>query len=80
MTTQLLSSGWGKTGTLTGSSAWRQWMKQQSSFANSRCFWYLIERHAREEHHHVDDLVHDDGSLEADEEKHAAADIDPVFD
>lgn len=43
-------------------------------------FRYLIEGYAREEHHHVDDLVHDDGSLEADEEEHAATDIDPVFD
>lgn len=40
---------------------------------------YLIKRHAGEEHHHVDDLVHDDSSLEADEEEHPATDVDPVF-
>lgn len=44
------------------------------------CFWYLVKRHTREEHHHVDDLVHDDGSLEADDEEHPAADVDPVLD
>lgn len=42
-------------------------------------FRYLIERHTGEEHHHVDDFVHDDGSLEADEEEHATADVNPVF-
>ena len=42
-------------------------------------FWYLIERHTGEEHHHVDDFVHDDFSLKADEEEHAATDVDPVF-
>lgn len=41
---------------------------------------YLVERHTGEEHHHVDDLVHDDGSLEADKEEHAPTDVDPVFD
>lgn len=41
---------------------------------------YLVERHRGEQHHHVDDLVHDDGSFEADDEKHPATDVDPVFD
>lgn len=47
---------------------------------NFNVLWYLIERHTEEEHHHVDDLVHDDGSLKADEEEHATTDVDPVFD
>lgn len=41
---------------------------------------YLVQRDAGQEHHHVDDLVHDDGSLKADEEEHASADVDPVLD
>lgn len=41
---------------------------------------YLVERHTGEEHHHVDNLVHDDCSLKADNEEHAPTDVDPVFD
>lgn len=41
---------------------------------------YLVKGHTGEEHHHVDDLVHDHGSLKADKEEHAPTDVDPVFD
>lgn len=41
---------------------------------------YLVERHTGEKHHHVDYLVHDNRSLKADDEEHAPADVDPVFD
>ena len=41
---------------------------------------YLIECHTEQEKHHVDDLVHDNASLKADEEEHSSADVDPVLD
>lgn len=41
---------------------------------------HLIQSHAEEKHHHVYDLVHDHFPLEADEEEHSSADVDPVFD
>ena len=41
---------------------------------------HLIQGHTEEEEHHVDDLVHHDFTLEADEEEHPPADVDPVLD
>jgi hypothetical protein len=41
---------------------------------------YLVQGHAEEEQHHVDDFVHYNFTLEADEEEHPPADVDPVLD
>lgn len=54
-------------------------LKTRTGNAQSSVLGNLVERHAGQEHHHVDDLVHDDPSLEADEEEHATADVDPVL-
>ncbi|KAL0613821.1 UPF0764 protein C16orf89, partial [Plecturocebus cupreus] len=39
-----------------------------------------LQGHTEQEQHHVDDFVHYDFTLEADEEEHASTDVDPVLD
>lgn len=40
---------------------------------------YLIQSHAEQEQHHIDDFVHDYFPLETDKEEHSSTNINPIL-